>query len=68
MLIGQKGAGYQQPPYPPAPTLARPGTAGKIMVMRWRLANGYHIHHPYDLGSRSTYLYSAQELLTRGQV
>lgn len=35
-------------PLPPHPTSFRPGTHGKIAVMRRRLAAGYHLHHPKD--------------------
>jgi hypothetical protein len=35
-------------PLPPKPTLALPGTIEKIRVMRKRLREGLHIHHPED--------------------
>jgi hypothetical protein len=27
-----------------------PGTAEKVEIMRWRLAKGFHLHHPDDAG------------------
>lgn len=36
-------------PLAPEPTTARPGSLKKMQVMAWRLANGYHLHHPLDL-------------------
>lgn len=40
----------KDPPLPPHPTRAGPGTEEKIRVMQWRYRNGYHIHHPQDVG------------------
>jgi hypothetical protein len=37
-----------QPPLPPEPTRAIPGTEEKKAVLEWRVANGYHPHHPKD--------------------
>lgn len=36
-------------PLPPTPTTARPESLEKMRVMAWRIANGYHLHHPLDL-------------------
>jgi len=37
-----------QPPRPPAPTMAIPGTEAKIRVMEQRVKDGYTPHHPLD--------------------
>ena len=44
---GLQGAN-KQPPLPPRPTAAIPGTEAKIAVLEWRVKNGYQPHHPHD--------------------
>jgi hypothetical protein len=36
------------PPVAPSPTKAIPGTEWKIVVMEWRVEQGYQPHHPDD--------------------
>jgi hypothetical protein len=42
------GINNTEPPPPPHPTRAVPGTPEKLMVMAWRAANGYAVFHPED--------------------
>lgn len=37
-----------QPPPPPFPTFAIPGTEAKIAVMERRVDRGFQPHHPHD--------------------
>lgn len=42
------GIDNREPPLPPTPTTARPGTPEKIAVMRARASAGVAIFHPGD--------------------
>lgn len=35
-------------PLPPFPTIAPPGSAAKMTIMRWRFMRGEQLHHPDD--------------------
>src|SRR5262245_54980822 len=41
-------AQVKQPPPPPWPTMHEPGTEGKLIVLEWRVKNGYALWHPAD--------------------
>ena len=41
-------AAYERVKWPLEPTKALPGTKQKIEVMRLRVAEGLHPHHPFD--------------------
>ena len=40
---------YHDPPIPPTPTNAQPGSPAKLQVLIERAYNGYHLWHPDDL-------------------
>lgn len=40
--------GFDEPPLAPEATEHAPGSPEKMLVMQWRLANGYRAFHPAD--------------------
>jgi hypothetical protein len=51
-------------PLPRKPTAHPPGSGGKIRVMRWRYAKGFHIHHPDDRSHNVSF--TLAEMLRKG--